>query len=94
MKNTMEQKRIKAVISIAVIIAIVFSLGIFYTNIQKQYEEYIVVENEANPENMQKRIVVLENCESGEKLTKEVLNRTIYAILYQEGKIVEIKNKF
>lgn len=91
MKKTLEQSRIKAVISIVVIIAIVFSIGAFYNNIQKQYDEYLVVENEANPQNMQKRIVVLENCESGEKLTKEVLNRTAQVILYKEGKIIKVK---
>ena len=91
MKNMIKRSRIKTIIPIVVIIAIVFSIGFFYNNIQKQYDEYLVVENEANPQNMQKRIVVLENCESGEKITKEVLNRTTYAILYQEGKIVEMR---
>ena len=81
----------KTVISIGVIIAIVFSIGIFYNGDQEKYDEYVVVESKGNPENMQKRIVVLENCESGEKLTKEVLNRTTYAILYKEGKIIKIK---
>lgn len=91
MKKTLEQRRIKAVISIAVIIVIIFSLGFFHNNIQQKYEEYVVVENEANPEDMQKRIVVLENSETGEKLTKEVLNRSIYTILYKEGKSIKIK---
>ena len=91
MKKTMEQRRIKIVISIVVIIAIVFSIGFFYNNIQEKYNEYIIVENKPNPKEMQKRIVVLENCESEEKLTKEVLNRTTYAISYKEGKIIKIK---
>ena len=86
-----KRSRIKTIIPIVVIIAIVFSIEFFYNNIQKQYDEYLVVENEANPQNMQKRIVVLENSESGEKITKEVLNRTTYAILYQEGKIGEMR---
>lgn len=81
----------KTIISILVLFAIVFSLGTFYNNVEENYEDYIVIESKGNPENMQKRIVVLENCESGEKLTKEVLNRTTYAILYREGKIVEIR---
>lgn len=81
----------KTIISIVLIIVIVFSIGVFYNNIQKQYDEYVVVENKANPEDMQKRIVVLENCESGKMLTKEVLNRTAQVILYKEGKIIKVK---
>ena len=81
----------KTIISIAVIIAIVFGIGALYKNYQENYEQYIVVENNPDPEAMQKRIVVLENCESGEKITKEVLNRTTYAMLYKEGEIIKIK---